>query len=145
MDENNELLIHIYENAKMGSYTITTLLNKIKSKENKLKFILEKEIKEYEKYIKLTEKLLKKSDITPKEPSIMAKIGSNIGIMKETIIDNSDSALAQMLIEGMTMGVTTIGAKINSYKKNADRSTLRIAKDFVSFQEEEIEKFKTFM
>ncbi len=145
MDENNELLMHIYETAKMGSYTVTTLLNKIKSKENKLKFILEKEIKEYEKYIKLTEKLLKKSGIIPKEPSLMSKIGSNIGIMKETIIDNSDSALSQMLVEGMTMGVTTIGAKINSYKKSADRATLKIAKNFVSFQEEEIDRFKTFM
>ncbi len=145
MDENNELLLHIYETAKMGSYTVTTLLNKIRNKENKLKFILEKEVKEYERFIKLTEKLLKKSEITPKEPSIMSKIGSNIGIMKETVIDNSDSALSQMLIEGMTMGVTTIGAKISSYKKNVDRSTLRIAKDFVSFQEEEIDRFKTFI
>ena len=145
MDENNELLLHIYETAKMGSYTVTTLLNKIKNKENKLKFILEKEVKEYERFIKLTEKLLKKSEIIPKEPSIMSKIGSNIGIMKETVIDNSDSALSQMLIEGMTMGVTTIGAKISSYKKNVSRSILRIAKDFVSFQEEEIDRFKTFI
>lgn len=145
MDENNELLLHIYETAKMGSYTVTTLLNKIRNKENKLKFILEKEVKEYEKYIKLTEKLLKKNEIIPKEPSIMSKIGSNIGIMKETVIDNSDSALSQMLIEGMTMGVTTIGAKISSYKKNVSRSILRIAKDFVSFQEEEIDRFKTFI
>ena len=38
MDENNELLLHIYETAKMGSYTVTTLLNKIRNKENKLKF-----------------------------------------------------------------------------------------------------------
>ncbi len=145
MNENNELLMHIYETAQMGSYSTTTLLNKIKNKENKLKFILEQEIKEYEKYIKTSEKILIKNEITPKEPSLMAKIGSNMGIMKETIIDNSDSALAQMLIEGMTMGVTTLTAKISSYRKNADRKILNIAKDFVSFQEEEIEKLKTFM
>ena len=145
MNENNELLMHIYETAQMGSYSTTTLLNKIKNKENKLKFILEQEIKEYEKYIKTSERILIKNEITPKEPSLMAKIGSNMGIMKETIIDNSDSALAQMLIEGMTMGVTTLTAKISSYRKNADRKILNIAKDFVSFQEKEIEKLKTFM
>ena len=145
MNENNELLMHIYETAQMGSYSTTTLLNKIKNKENKLKFILEQEIKEYEKYIKTSERILIKNEITPKEPSLMAKIGSNMGIMKETIIDNSDSALAQMLIEGMTMGVTTLTAKISSYRKHADRKILNIAKDFVSFQEKEIEKLKTFM
>lgn len=145
MDENLELLNHIYETAEMGSYTITTLINKIKNKENKIKFTLEKEIKEYEKYIKITEKLLNKYDVIPKKSSFMAKVGSNIGIMKETMMDNSDAALAQMLIEGITMGVTIMSAKISSYKKNADRKTLKLAKQFLEFQEKEIEKLKTFM
>ena len=48
MDENLELLTHIYETADMGAYTITTLINKLKDKENKIKFMLEKEIKGYE-------------------------------------------------------------------------------------------------
>ena len=137
--------MHIYETAEMGSYTITTLLNKIKTKENKLKFVLEEEIKEYENYIKTSKKLLEKSGVTPKDPSLMAKVGSNIGIMKETIVDNSDPALAQMLIEGITMGITLMTAKISSYKKVADRKILKIAKDFVSFQEKEVDKLKTFM
>jgi hypothetical protein len=145
MDENIELLTHIYETAEMGSYTITTLINKIKNKENKIKFMLEKEIKEYEKYIKLTEKLITKKGATPKKTSFMAKMGSNIGIMKETMMDNSDAALAQMLIEGITMGVTTVGAKMSSYKKNADRKILRLAANFVEFQEEEIEKLKAYI
>ena len=36
MDENLELLTHIYETADMGAYTITTLINKLKDKENKI-------------------------------------------------------------------------------------------------------------
>ena len=63
----------------------------------------------------------------------------------ESEIDNSDSALAQMLIEGITMGVTVMSAKISSYKKNADRKTLKLAQKFLEFQEEEIEKLKAFM
>lgn len=145
MDENLELLTHIYETAEMGSYTITTLVNKIKSKENKIKFVLEKEIKEYEKYLKVAEKLLIKNNVTPKKSSFMAKMGSNIGIMKETMMDNSDAALAQMLIEGITMGVTVIGAKVSSYKKIADRKVLKLANDFLTFQEDEIERLKAFI
>lgn len=145
MDENLELLTHIYETAEMGSYTITTLINKIKSKENKIKFVLEKEIKEYEKYLKVAEKLLIKNNVTPKKSSFMAKMGSNIGIMKETMMDNSDAALAQMLIEGITMGVTVIGAKVSSYKKIADRKVLKLANDFLTFQEDEIERLKAFI
>jgi hypothetical protein len=145
MDENLELLTHIYETAEMGSYTITTLINKLKDKENKIKFCLEKEIKEYEKYLNQAGKLLEKNGITPKKASFMAKIGSNMGIMKETMKDNSDSAIAQMVVEGITMGVTIISAKINSYRKIADKSTIKLAKKFLEFQEDEIEKLKSFM
>lgn len=145
MDENLELLTHIYETADMGAYTITTLINKLKDKENKIKFALEKEIKEYEKYINISGKLLEKNDVKPKKSSLMAKWGSSIGIAKETMKDNSDGAIAQMLVEGITMGVTIISAKINSYKKIVDRKTLNLAKDFLEFQENEIEMLKKFM
>lgn len=145
MDENLELLTHIYETADMGAYTITTLINKLKDKENKIKFMLEKEIKGYEKYINISGKLLEKNDIKPKKTSLMAKMGSNIGIMKETMKDNSDGAIAQMLVEGITMGITVMSAKINSYRKIADKKTLKLAREFLEFQEDEVEKLKEYM
>ena len=145
MDANLELLTHIYETADMGAYTITTLINKLKDKENKIKFMLEKEIKGYEKYINISGKLLEKNDIKPKKTSLMAKMGSNIGIMKETMKDNSDGAIAQMLVEGITMGITVMSAKINSYKKIADKKTLKLAREFLEFQEDEVEKLKEYM
>ncbi len=145
MNENAELLTHIYETAEMGSYTITTLLTKIKKKENKIKYILEEEIKEYERYIKKSEKLLSEYDVEPKKSSLMAKISSNMGIMMETIMDNSDPALAQMLVEGITMGINIITAKVSSYKMRADKKVIKFAKNFVKFQENEVEKLKAFM
>ncbi|MBQ6284834.1 MAG: hypothetical protein IJK67_00785 [Bacilli bacterium] len=145
MNENAELLTHIYETAEMGSYTITTLLTKIKKKENKIKYILEEEIKEYERYIKKSEKLLSEYDVEPKKSSLMAKISSNMGIMMETILDNSDPALAQMLVEGITMGINIITAKVSSYKMRADKKVIKFAKNFVKFQENEVEKLKAFM
>ena len=145
MNENMELLMHIYETAEMGSYTITTLINKLKNKDNKIKYMLEKEIKEYEKYMKITSKVLNKNKLETKNSSIMAKIGSNIGISKETLIDNSDSRMAQMLIEGITMGIVTINSKIESYKNITDKSILKIAKNFLKFQEKEIEKLKKYV
>ena len=129
----------------MGAYTITTLINKLKDKENKIKFMLEKEIKGYEKYINISGKLLEKNDIKPKKTSLMAKMGSNIGIMKETMKDNSDGAIAQMLVEGITMGITVMSAKINSYRKIANKKTLKLAREFLEFQEDEVEKLKEYM
>lgn len=145
MNENIELLTHIYKDSEMGVFSTSTLLNKIKNKENKIKFILENELKQYEKYLKLSNKLLKKYDCEPKSSSTMTKISSSIGITMETLKDNSDSALAQMLVEGITMGIVSMSTKISQYNKVADKKVIKIAKDFKSFQEEEVNKLKAFM
>lgn len=145
MNENIELLTHIYKDSEMGVFSTSTLLNKIKNKENKIKFILENELKQYEKYLKISNKLLKKYDYEPKSSSTMTKISSSIGITMETLKDNSDSALAQMLVEGITMGIVSMSTKISQYNKVADKKVIKIAKDFKSFQEEEVNKLKAFM
>lgn len=145
MNQNLELLTHIYKNSEMGVFTTTTLINKIKSKENKIKPILENEIKLYESFVKKSKKLLKSyGDLQP-HTNPMAKISSTIGITMETIKDNSDSALSQMLVEGMTMGVVSITTKISQYIKSCDRKVIKLAKDFKKFQEDEIEKLKAYM
>ena len=144
MNHNLELLTHIYKNSEMGVFTTTTLINKIKLKENKIKPILENEIKLYEDFVKKSKKILKSYDSVPKS-NVMAKFSSSIGITMETIKDNSDSALAQMLVEGMSMGVVSITTKISQYIKVADKKVIKLAKNFQKFQEEEIEKLKAYM
>ena len=145
MNEDSELLTHIYKNAQMGEYTTSTLINRIKNKENKIKPILEKEIKKYEDFVKRSKKILKSLDSVPKGGNSMAKISSTIGITVETLKDNSDSALAQMLVEGMTMGVVSTATKISQYIKVSDRKIIKLARSFQKFQEEEIELLKAYM
>ena len=145
MNENNELLMHIYKTSEMGVYTTKTLLGYIKTKENKIKHVLETELKEYEKFMITSEKLLKKEELEPKGNGLMAKMGSDMGIMMETIKDNSDPALASMLIEGITMGVVDMESKIKRYKSVCRKDILDIANNFLKFQQNEIEKLKTFM
>ena len=145
MNENNELLMHIYKTAEMGVYTTKTLLNYIKNKENKIKHVLENELKEYEKFMMNSEELLERQELEPKGNGLMAKMGSDFGIMMETIKDNSDSSLAQMLIEGITMGIVDMESKISNYEKVCDKNILKIANNFLEFQQNEVEKLKTFM
>ena len=65
-----------------------------------------------------------------------------MGIKMETMKDNSDSAIASMLAEGFTMGIVEMEAKIKNYR---DKSTLKLAKELLKFQQKEIENLKTFM
>ena len=145
MDENNELLVHIYKTSEMGMLSTKQLLNTLKKKENKIKDVVSYELKKYEEFYKLSKKILNKQNITPKGNGIITKIGSDMGIKMETIKDNSDAAIASMLIEGFTMGVTEMKIKIDRYNGICDRKTIKIAKDLLKYQEGEIEKLKALM
>lgn len=145
MNENNELLLYVYENCKMGCDTLTTLIRTIQSKDNKIKQLLESELKEFEKYIKESEKLLKKNKVEPKEKSMMASIGSYMGIKIEMIKDNSDAKIADMLVKGMTMGIVDITKKLDNLKEEADKNVKKLAEKLKDYEQSEIKRLKEFL
>ena len=145
MNENMELLNFAYENAEMGVHTLNNLSDILRKKDNKIKGLIEDELKEYNNFLKESEKLLKKNKLEPKKTNLMAKFSSKMGIAMETMKDNSDPAIASMVIEGLTMGIVEMETKIESYKKIVDKKILKLSNKFLKFQEEEIEQLKTFM
>lgn len=145
MNENNELLLYIYENANMGVKSTTTLINTIKGKDNKIKKILETELKGYEKFAKESEKLLKKYKVEPKEKGLMADLSSFMGIKYEMLKDNSDARVADMLIKGFTMGNMDITKKIDLYKDNENKEILDLAKKILEFGKKNIELLKPYL
>ena len=60
MKENNELVLHIYQDAEMASYALSKLLEDLKDKDNKIKKTLEDVLKEYDDWKSKTKKYLKK-------------------------------------------------------------------------------------
>ena len=145
MDENMELLEYIYKNSEMGVFTIKTLLKDLNEKENKIKKLADDQMKEYNKFQDESKKLIKKHGYELETSGIMAKMGSSIGIKKEVKKDNSDSAIAHMLTEGITMGVVDMETKLKNYKDTVDKKIYNLGKEFLKFQQGEIEKLKEFM
>lgn len=145
MNANTEILEYIYKDANMGAESITTLIKTLQSKDNKIKPVLEEELKKYEEYIKKSEKQLKKLKVELKEFSTMAKMSSLMGIKMEMLKDNSDARIADMLIKGLTMGTIDMNKRIDNYEKIVDKDVLKLAKEFKSFQEDSIEKLKVYL
>ncbi len=145
MNENIELLEYVYKNSEMGVFTIKTLLKDLNDKENKIKKLADYEMKEYNKFQDEARKIIKKNKYELKESGIMAKIGSSMGIKKEVKKDNSDAAIAHMLTEGITMGIVDMETKLKNYKDAVDKNVYNLSKDFLKFQQGEIEKLKEFM
>lgn len=145
MNENNELLMYIYQNVDMGVKATTHLINLLNKKDNKIKSIVEGQLKGYENFLKESKKLLKKNKIEPKEKGILTDLGSSIGMNIEFMKDNSDTRIADMLIKGFTMGNLDIDKRINSFSGDADKKILKLAKDLKKFGEENIELLKPYL
>ena len=145
MNENNELLKYIYQNASMGVKSCTNLINILNGKDNKIKKIVEDELKEYENFVKKSEKILKKNKIEPKEKGLMADIMSKMGMNIEMMKDNSDARVADMLIKGFTMGNVDISKKIDRFEGEVDKEIVTLAKDLLNFGKKNIEILKPYL
>ncbi|MBP3841695.1 MAG: hypothetical protein IK997_06235 [Bacilli bacterium] len=145
MDENVELLQYVYKNSEMGVFTINELLKKLEKKDNKIKGLAKEELDSYENFKEESEDLIGKYDYDVEGNKLTSKIMSSMGISHEVNSDNSDSSIAHMLTEGITMGIVDMETKINNYKDRVDKDILKLAKDFLKFQQEELEKLKEYM
>ena len=145
MKENSELILHIYQDAEMACYTISKLLTDLKEKDNKIKKVVEDVLKEYEEWKQKSKKYLKKTNSEITENGMMAKMMAGMSIKKEVKSDNSDSAIADLLIQGVAMGTLSMEKKIKQYEEEASKKEISLAKDFLKFQEKTINTFKEYL
>jgi len=145
MDKNLELLTHIYQDIDVALDSLTMLSKKLDKKDNKIKEVIEKTIKGYEKHLIIVKDYMKENNYNIESKPLISKLGAFMGIKMEVVKDNSDSRMADMLIQGITMGVLNITKNIDKYKGEVDKDVLRIAKDFKKHQEETIEKLKVYL
>lgn len=144
MEKDNELLACLDENVNMGLEALKTLEFKLKSTDNKIKSNVEKAYKEYQKFaIRLEKMSIEKKP--PKKTNlislIMSKMGTNIEFMK----DNSDSKIAELLIQGYNMGLIDITKKLKKYEGDCNKETVEIAKDYEKMIQIAIEDVKGFL
>ena len=145
MNEKIELYKQIYQDANMAISTIKDMKKDLKDKDNKIKDVLDDLIIEYSSFEKKSKNTLKKLDSMPEKESIIAKFMANMGIKKEIGNDNSDSHMAEVLIQGISMGSINMDKKISDYENKVDDSDIKYARDFLKYQEESIEKLKKYL
>lgn len=145
MNENKELLVLINENTKMGLASTKELLKLIKEKDNKIKKVLEDEFKKYEDLYKKCKSLMKKYKVKSEKSGLLKNLTATLAMRMEVNKDNSDSKLASILIRGFTMSNVDIEAKIKSYKKEASKDILSLAREILEFGEKEIKLLKDFL
>lgn len=145
MNETNELLEEVYKTAAMGRFSIMKLIEALKEKDNKIKGYLEELLEDYRDYEDQSKELLLKENIEPMEENAISKLMASMGIQKEVKGDNSDAAMAEMLIQGISMGSIEMEKQVKNYKDRVEKDDMKLAKKFLKFQEKAIEELKKYL
>lgn len=145
MNETNELLEEVYKTAAMGRFSIMKLIEALKEKDNKIKGYLEELLEDYRDYEDQSKELLLKENIEPMEENAISKMMASMGIQKEVKGDNSDAAMAEMLIQGISMGSIEMEKQVKNYKDRVEKDDMKLAKKFLKFQEKAIEELKKYL
>lgn len=144
MSPDAVFLQEVYKGVCMGTDSINTILGKAKDKA--MREELTKELDGYQDYANKARNKLSEMSVTAKEVGMLAKLPSEMSIAMNTLVDDSTSKLAELMIDGNTMGVIQMKKDLNRAKsEGVSQDAINLAEDVVAFQEKNIEKMKTFL
>lgn len=141
-NKDEKLLDEIYKSVTMGSDSVTTIISK--TNDAALRQTLTAQLDGYQNFVGITRGKLTERRLKVKESGVLAKIPAEMSINMTTMIDNSNTKIAEMMINGSTMGVIEIKRQMRKSKGAAD-DCMTLASDYVAFEEDNINKMKAFL
>ena len=142
MGNENYILNEVGKGLQMGMDSISNITEKVEDKN--LKNTLLCQYDEYGSLLARVNEELKKYTDTPKEVSPMQKTMEKIGIEMNTLMDKSNSKIAEIMLQGTNMGIIE-GVKLLNHNPDATKEVKSILNDFISFQEHTVEKLKEYL
>ncbi len=140
--EDINALDEINKGACMGMDAITFVLDKIMNQE--FKKVVEKQRDDYHKIEEAIEKIYHKyDDGKPHETNAFTKAMTWSGIEMKTLTDNSNSKIAELLLQGVNMGIIEGRKILNQKKLNSEVKS--IVTRYVTMQEENVEVLKKYL
>ena len=142
MMKDGEMLDYIHTSTEMGRYGILTVLPG--AREGELRSALEQQLTEYDKLSRASAELLEERGKRPKELGSMVKLSSRMSAGMQRMMDPSGEKIAEMMIQGNTMGMTKSLRHIHDYEKG-DGQVKRLADKLLATEESNIEQMKKFL
>jgi len=137
-----DLLEKTYQNASIGITAIEAVIDKASSKE--LSEDLHIQLKDYQELLDKSKEQLLKNGAKVKDKSLYDKTMMKGNVKMNTMINSSDSHIADMVIKGSTMGITQMTKLLNA-SKNADGESTQIASDFIKKEQKNIDVMKNYL
>lgn len=142
MKEDINALDEIHKGSCMGEDAISFVLDKVE--DDKLREVLENQYNDYESVKEKIEDIYPKyNEGEPHETSAINKAMTWSGIEMKTMNDTSNSKIAELLLQGVNMGIIEGRRILNNKKLNGEVSD--ILKEYVDMQESSVEVLKEYL
>ncbi len=142
-DTNLDAINEVYRNASVALLSISDVLPSITDVSLK-KEILE-EYDGYEKLLGEISKYMAEKGYEAKELGTLKKFAMKSGIKMNTLMDDSESNIAQIMIKGTVMGITELCELLNNSENITDEKIIEYATRLKELEEKYEEQLKKFL
>ena len=140
--QDQELLKDIYQNVRMGMQAIPQLMNMTEDMD--FRDVLDNQLTEYTKISDKASEMIKQRKGCPEDVGSMAKISSYVMTEMKTLKDKTPSKMASMMIQGSSMGITSMIKAIHDHPQ-ADKNVTRLAERLVEIEERNIKELQEYL
>lgn len=141
MDSNESFLQELYKNTTMGADSIIDLMDRAENPEMRAEMTAE--LNRYREFSARASALLSERGLKPEEPGMMAKTGAKLGMAFNTMLDTTTSHIAEMMINGATMGIINIEKQLNTADPSPE--TKKLAEEILDFEKSTSDNLARFL
>lgn len=139
-----EVLQAAYKNVKMAGDSILTLMPKVK--DDKFKSDITVMLSTFEAFASRVAKGLAEEGVKPEEEGVITRLSAKWGSMMNTMRDSTTSHLAEMIVEGATMGMNDMYKQVREAEKaGVPDEVVRVLRDICAFEEKVVEDMKVYL
>ena len=139
---DTELLQYVHKTAEMGIKGLKDVEGQIQ--EEPLREAVGRQVAEYRKISQEAGDLLRSHGEEPSDVGVMARISSEVMSAAKTFPTASASKIAEMVIQGNTMGITKGTKHLNDYAGD-DRQVKALAQRLIATEQDNVEQMKQFL
>lgn len=142
ISRSSEFLNKIYQNAQMASETITTVAQKVQDKN-----LLSDLNTQHQQYVAIsaraTSELANKNEI-PIDNSMLSQATAWGNIQLNTMFDKTPDRIAEMMIQGSTMGIIDMTRTIKQYS-DVPQNLKALGYELVTIEENNVQRMKNYL
>lgn len=141
--QSEEILAEIYRNAQLALQSIADILPQVDDQEVRNELVYQHE--EYEKFSARAAVIAKDRGIELKEPNMFKKAMMWGSIKMNTLTDNSRAHIADMMVQGTVMGVTSLRTSASELYPSASDEIVELLNEMIKAEEQFEKKWKEYL